>query len=418
MNSPIAVAKQSAPFDVESLRKDFPILGREINGKPLVYADNAATTQKPRVVIDRVRRYYESENANIHRGVHTLSIEATSAYESARVTAQHFLHAARSEEIIFTRGTTEAINLVAQSYARSRLRPGDEVLISELEHHSNIVPWQMVCEQTGASLAVAPINDRGEIDLEAFEKLVTPSTKIVAIAHISNALGTINPLEAIVRCAHDVGAVVLVDGAQASIHAPIDVQALGCDFYAFSGHKALGPTGIGVLYGRSELLEAMPPWQGGGDMIKVVSFDKTEYNAIPYKFEAGTPNIAGAIGLGAALDYFSALDFEAVMAHENALLEAATLRARAVPGLRLIGDARAKAAVLSFDIEGVHPQDIGTLLDHHGIAIRTGHHCAMPVMARYGVAGAARMSFALYNTAAEVEMIFDAMAKVCAMLTD
>ncbi|MEX2376214.1 MAG: cysteine desulfurase [Dehalococcoidia bacterium] len=418
MNSPIAVAKQPASFDVDILRNDFPILGREINGKPLVYADNAATTQKPRVVIDRVRQYYESENANIHRGVHSLSIEATSAYESARVTVQRFLNAAQSEEIVFTRGTTEAINLVAQSYARPRLRPGDEILISELEHHSNIVPWQMVCEQTGASLMVAPINDRGEIDIEAFEKLVTPHTKIVAVAHISNALGTINPLEDIVRCAHDAGAVVLIDGAQASIHAPIDVQELGCDFYAFSGHKALGPTGIGVLYGRSELLEAMPPWQGGGDMIKVVSFTKTEYNAIPYKFEAGTPNIAGAIGLGTALDYFSALDLEQVLVHEKALLEAATLRARAVPGLRLIGDARAKAAVLTFDIEGTHPQDIGTLLDHHGIAIRTGHHCAMPVMARFGVAGAARMSFALYNTVAEVDTIFDAMAKVCAMLTD
>ncbi len=413
-----AVADRCAPFVVEEVRKDFPILDRRVNGKPLVYVDNAATTQKPRVVIERLSRYYEFENANIHRGVHTLSAEGTAAYEAARVTVQRFLNAAQPDEIVFTRGTTEAINLVAQSYARPRLSPGDEVLITELEHHSNIVPWQMVCEQTGARLVVAPIDDRGELDIEAFDALLSAHTRIVAVAHISNALGTINPVRTLVRHAHDAGAVVFVDGAQASLHAALDVQALGCDFYAFSGHKALGPTGVGALYGRAELLDAMPPWQGGGDMIKVVSFKKTEYNVIPYKFEAGTPNIAGGLGLATALEYYSALDLDQILTHEQALLEAATTRARAVPGLQIIGEARDKAAVLSFNIAGIHPQDLGTLLDHHGVAIRTGHHCAMPVMERFGVPGTARVSFALYNTLAEVEFIFDAMEKVCSMLAD
>ena len=413
-----AVADRRAPFVAEDIRKDFPILERRVNDKPLVYVDNAATTQKPRAVIERVRRYYEFENANIHRGVHTLSAEGTAAYEAARVTVQRFLNAAQPEEIVFTRGTTEAINLVAQSYARPRLQAGDEVLITELEHHSNIVPWQMVCEQTGARLVVAPIDERGELVIEAFDALLSARTRIVAVAHISNALGTINPVGTIVRHAHAAGAVVFVDGAQASLHAALDVQALGCDFYAFSGHKALGPTGVGVLYGRAELLDAMPPWQGGGDMIKVVSFKKTEYNVIPYKFEAGTPNIAGGLGLATALEYYGALDLEQVLAHEQALLQAATTRARAVPGLQIIGEARDKAAVLSFNIAGIHPQDLGTLLDHHGVAIRTGHHCAMPVMERFGVPGTARVSFALYNTLAEVEFIFDAMEKVCSMLVD
>lgn len=414
-----ATARESTTgFDVESVRADFPILAREVNGRPLVYADNAATTQKPSVVIDRIARYYELENANIHRGVHTLSEEATEAYESARRTVQAFVNARDAREIVFTRGTTESINLVAQAYARATLGPGDEVLITELEHHSNIVPWQMVCAQTGARLEVAPINDAGEIDMEAFAARLGARTRIVAVGHVSNALGTVNPVAELVRMAREAGAVTLVDGAQASIHAAIDVQSLGCDFYAFSGHKALGPTGVGVLYGRAELLEAMPPWQGGGDMIRVVSFSGTEYNDIPYKFEAGTPNIAGGLGLASALEYFRSLDLNGVIAHEDALLAAATERAGAIPGLRIVGQARHKAAVLSFDIAGAHPHDLGTLLDHQGIAIRTGHHCAMPVMERFGLAGTARASFAMYNTVAEVHAVFDAVEKVRPMLID
>ncbi|MCB1747432.1 MAG: SufS family cysteine desulfurase [Gammaproteobacteria bacterium] len=414
-----SIATLSGPaFDVERIRADFPILAREVHGKPLIYVDNAATTQKPQVVIDRIDAYYAHENANIHRGVHSLSAEATAAYEAARETVARFVNARAANEIVFTRGTTEAINLVAQSYARPRLGPDDEILITALEHHSNIVPWQMVCQQTGARLVVAPIDDRGEVVVEEYLARLSPRTRLVAIAHLSNALGTINPLEALIAPARAAGAAVLVDGAQAVVHAPVDVQALDCDFYAFSGHKAFGPTGVGALYGRAELLEAMPPWQGGGDMIKVVSFEGSEYNDIPYKFEAGTPNIAGGLGLAAALDYFTALDLAAVMAHEHALLEAATARARAVPGLRIYGEARHKAAVLSFDIDGAHPQDLGTLLDHHGIAIRTGHHCAMPVMQRFGIAGTARVSFALYNTQEEVERIFDALERVRTMLVE
>lgn len=414
---PRAVGR-TATLDVARVRDDFPILTRHVNGKPLIYVDNAATTQKPRAVIERLERYYTRENANIHRGVHTLSAEATSAYESARETVRRFLGAARTEEIIFTRGTTEAINLVAQSYARPRLGPGDEVLVTELEHHSNIVPWQMVCAQTGARLVVVPIDERGAVDLARFEALLGPRTCIAAFAHVSNALGTVNPVAEMTRLARAAGAAVMIDGAQASIHEPVDVAALDCDFYAFSGHKALGPTGIGVLFGRSALLDAMPPWQGGGDMIKTVSFSGTEYNDLPYKFEAGTPHIAGAIGLAAALDYFDALDFEAVVAHEHALLAAATARAEAIPGLRIYGTAATKAAVLSFHIEGCHPQDLGTLLDHHGVAIRTGHHCAMPVMQHFGISGTARVSFALYNTLAEVDAVFDAVEQVRAMLVD
>ena len=419
MNAPPLANPTSAPrsvLPVAGIRADFPILSRQINGRPLIYVDNAATTQKPTVVIDRLRHYYEFENANIHRGVHTLSAEASAAHEAARTTVQHFIHARDAREIIFTRGTTEAINLVAQTYGRSRLKPDDEILVSELEHHANIVPWQMLCEQTGARLRVAPINGAGEIEIDRLEALLSARTRIVAIAHISNALGTINPIEQIIERAHAVGAVVLIDGAQSSIHCAIDVQAIGCDFFAFSGHKALGPTGIGVLYGRAELLEGMPPYQGGGDMIKVVRFEGTEYNDIPYRFEAGTPDIGGALALGAALDYFSALDLGAVQAHELELLSVATARARAVPGLRIVGEAAHKAAVLSFNIDGVHPQDLGTLLDQHGIAIRTGHHCAMPVMTHYGIAGTARASFALYNTVAEVHAVFDALEHVRAML--
>lgn len=419
MNTPtVAVPEHTAEsgFDVHRIRRDFPILSRQINGKPLVYADNAATTQKPGVVIERLRRYYEYENANIHRGVHSLSEDATEAYEAARVTVQRFLNARDEKEIVFTRGTTEAINLVAQTYARATLVQGDEILISELEHHSNIVPWQILCEQIGTKLKVAPITDEGEIDLEQFDELLSMRTKIVAVGHISNALGTINPVEEMIRRAHAVGAVVLIDGAQASIHSRLDVQAMGCDFYAFSGHKALGPTGIGILYGRAELLEAMPPYQGGGDMIKVVSFSGTQYNDTPYKFEAGTPHIAGGLGLAAALDYFSALDLDGILEHEHELLDVATERALGTPGLRIIGRARDKAAVVSFTIDGIHPHDLGTLLDLQGVAIRTGHHCAMPVMERYKIAGTARASFALYNTVDEVHALFDAIEKVRPML--
>ena len=403
-------------FAVERVRADFPILQRSVNGKPLVYADNAATTQKPAVVIERLSRYYEYENANIHRGVHTLSAEATAAHEAARDTVQRFINARDSREIIFTRGTTESINLVAQTWGRCNLHADDEILVSELEHHANIVPWQMLCEQTGAKLRVAPINELGEIDMAQFDAQLSARTRLVAVAHISNALGTINPVDEIIKRAHAVGAVVLIDGAQSIIHCAIDVQALGCDFFAFSGHKALGPTGIGVLYGRAELLEAMPPYQGGGDMIKVVRFEHTEYNDIPFRFEAGTPHICGALGLATALDYFAALDLRAVLAHEDALLAAATARAKAIPGLRIIGQAAHKAAVVSFEIQGIHPQDLGTLLDHHGVAIRTGHHCAMPVMQHYGLVGTARASFALYNTIAEVHAVFDAIEQVLPML--
>ncbi len=419
MNATTALNERNSTsgFDVARVRADFPILARSVNGKPLVYADNAATTQKPAVVIERLRHYYEFENANIHRGVHTLSADATAAHEGARDTVQRFINARESREIIFTRGTTESINLVAQTWGRHNLRADDEILVSELEHHANIVPWQMLCEQTGARLRVAPINDAGEIEMDKFEAQLSPRTRLVAVAHISNALGTINPVEDIIKRAHGVGALVLIDGAQSIIHCAVDVQAMGCDFFAFSGHKALGPTGIGVLYGRAELLEAMPPYQGGGDMIKVVRFEHTEYNDIPFRFEAGTPHIAGALGLASALEYFAALDLPAVLAHEDALLVAATARAQSIAGLRIIGQAAHKAAVVSFEIQGVHPQDLGTLLDHHGVAIRTGHHCAMPVMEHFGVVGTARASFALYNTVAEVHAVFDAIEKVLPMLS-
>lgn len=418
MNASVSEVIETEGFDVERIRADFPILATEVNGKPLIYADNAATTQKPRVVIERLQHYYEQENANVHRGVHSLSETATDAYEGARETTRKFLNATSTREIIFTRGTTEAINLVAQSYARSRLEAGDEILISELEHHSNIVPWQMVCQQTGAKLVVAPINDAGEIVVPEFEQRLSERTKLVALNHVSNALGTINPVEQLTAMAKQAGALVLLDGAQASIHTALDVQALNCDFYAFSGHKALGPTGIGVLYGKEALLDAMPPWQGGGDMIKVVSFDHSEYNDLPYKFEAGTPNIAGSIGLGAALEYVMALDLDAVVAHEHALLTQATQRAQAITGLQLIGTAANKSSVLSFNIDGVHPHDLGTLIDHQGVAIRTGHHCAMPVMQRFGLSGTARASFALYNTTADVAAVFDAIEKVLPLLRD
>jgi len=414
----MSAAKQSLAdiLNVDDIRSDFPILSTTVNGKNLIYADNAATTQKPQCVIERIGNYYENENANIHRGVHSLSEEATEAFEGARDFIRKFINAQSVSEIIFTRGTTEAINLVAQSYARPKLDAQSEILISGLEHHSNIVPWQMVCDQTGAKLVVAPVNDAGEILMEKFKSLLSEKTKMVAVGHISNALGTINQVRQITQQAHEVGAAVLLDGAQAIIHDQVDVLELDCDFYAFSGHKALGPTGVGVLYGKEALLESMPPWQGGGDMIKTVSFEKTVYNDLPYKFEAGTPNIVGGIGLGTALEYFSHLDLKKVMAHESELLHRATERAASIANLTILGMAANKASVLSFNIKGVHPHDLGTLLDHQGIAIRTGHHCAMPVMQRLGVQGTARVSFAFYNTIEEVDSIFDAIEKTIPIL--
>lgn len=393
-------------------REDFPILREKVYGKPLVYLDNAATTQKPVSVIEAEAAFYRHSNSNVHRGVHALSQRATDQYEAARETVRRFINAASTQEIIFVRGTTEAINLVAQSYARPRLEADDNVVISAMEHHSNIVPWQMVCAQTGAELRVAPVNDAGELDLEMFAHLIGPKTKLVAITHLSNALGTINPVKQIVDMAHAHKVPVLLDGAQAIAHLGVDVHVLDCDFYAFSGHKIFGPTGIGVLYGKQALLEAMPPYQVGGDMISSVTFGKTEYNDLPYKFEAGTPNIAGAIGLGVALDYVSSVGIDAIAAHENELLAYATSLAKNINGLRIIGTARAKASILSFTLEGVHPHDIGTILDHEGIAIRAGHHCAMPVMQRFGLAGTARASFSLYNTHAEVDALIVGLAKV------
>ncbi len=405
-----------AMFDVHRVRADFPILHTKVQGKPLVYLDNAATTQKPRAVIDSQVRYYATLNANVHRGVHTLSQRATDEFEGAREAVRKFLNAGSTREVIFTRGTTESINLVAYAYARSALAAGDEVLIGEAEHHANIVPWQQLRDSHGTVLKVAPINDAGELDMDAFARALTPRTKLVAIGHVSNALGSINPVKDLIALAHAAGAKVLVDGAQAVAHGPVDVTALDCDFYAFSGHKLFGPTGIGVLYGKAELLEAMPPWQGGGDMIRTVSFERSEWNDLPWKFEAGTPDIAGGIGLKAAIDYLETIDYAGAVAHEHELLRYATARAAEVPGLRLIGTAREKAAVLSFVIDGLHPQDLGVLLDSQGVAIRTGHHCAMPVLARYGLSGTARASFAFYNTREEIDVFFAALAKACAIL--
>ncbi|WP_302058905.1 cysteine desulfurase [Paraburkholderia sp. CNPSo 3274] len=393
-------------------RRDFPILRESVHGKRLVYLDNAATTQKPASVIAAGQAYYEHDNANVHRGVHLLSQRATDAYEGARARIARFIHAAHEKEIVYTRGTTEAINLVAQSYARPRLQPGDEVLITAMEHHSNIVPWQLVCAQTGAVLKVAPIDDDGTLDLDAYERLLSPRTRMVAVAHASNALGTVNPLAQMIELAHARGVPVLVDGAQAIAHLPVDVAALDCDFYAFSGHKIYGPTGIGALYAKAALLEAMPPWQGGGDMIRSVTFEKTEYNVIPWRFEAGTPNMAGAIGLGAALDYVSAIGLEVAQRHEADLLAYADEALRAMPHVRMIGSAKEKVGILSFVMENAHAHDIGTILDQYGVAVRTGHHCAMPVMERYGVPATVRASFALYNTRAEVDALLDGLARV------
>jgi cysteine desulfurase/selenocysteine lyase len=403
-------------FDVEAIRRDFPILDQKVNGKPLVYLDNAASSQRPRAVIDAISGYYEHDHANVHRGVHTLSQRATDAYEGAREVVRHFINARDTKEIIFVRGTTEAINLVAQSFARPKVGPGDEILISGLEHHANIVPWQLLCEQTGATLKVIPITVSGEVDFAAFEKLIGPRTKLLALAHVSNALGTIVPVEQFIAVARRHGVAVLIDGAQAVPHSKIDVRALDCDFYCFSGHKMLGPSGIGILYGRQQLLDAMPPWQGGGDMILSVTFEKTTYNQLPWKFEAGTPNISGAIALGAAIRYIEHIGIERIAAYEHELLQYATRKLLTIPGLQIIGTAPAKAAVASFVMQGIHPHDIGTILDTEGVAIRTGHHCAMPVMDFFKVPATARASMSFYNTFGEIDRLTAALEQARQML--
>ncbi len=392
-------------FDAARVRKDFPILGQDVRGKPLVYLDSAATTQKPAAVIDALAAYYLTDNANVHRGVHLLSERATEAYEGARRRVQRFLNAAHAHEIVFVRGTTEGINLVAQTYGQTSIGPGDEIVITALEHHSNIVPWQMRCQASGARLRVVPIDDAGEVDLDAYERLLGERTKLVAAAHVSNALGTVVPIETMIALAHRRHIPVLVDGAQAVAHMRVDVRSLDCDFYTFSGHKVFGPTGIGVLYGKTERLEPLPPWQGGGDMIKSVSFERTLYNDLPHRLEAGTPHIAGAIGLGAALDYLEGLDLERVAAYEEALLAYGTAALQAAPDVRLVGTARHKASVLSFVVDGVHAHDVGTILDREGIAVRTGHHCAMPVMTRFGVPATVRASLACYNTRDDIDAL-------------
>lgn len=397
-------------LDVIRRRQDFPILHREIHGRPLVYLDNAATSQKPWSVIEAERRYYAHTNANIHRGVHCLSQEATEVYEAARDRVRDFIRAPRREEIVFTRGTTESINLVASSYGQ-RLQPGDEILVSEMEHHSNIVPWQLLCQQRGTVLRVAPIDDAGQLIVERYAELLGPRTRLVALTHMSNALGSINPVKRLVELAHRAGAVALIDGAQAVAHLAVDVTDIDCDFYAFSGHKLYGPTGTGVLYARAAILDSMPPYQGGGDMIKSVSFAGTTWNDLPYKFEAGTPNIAGGIGLGAAIDYVGCVGLAAIAAHEADLLSYATARAHDIPGLTVIGTAADKGAILSFTLAGIHPHDVGTVLDAQGVAVRTGHHCAMPVMERYGLPATVRASFALYNTRHEVDVLFQGLQR-------
>ena len=409
--SPVTASRPAA-FDVQRVREDFPALHQEVHGKPLVYLDTAATSLKPQSVIDAVADVYARDCANIHRAVHLLSQRATARYEEAREKVRVFLNAAGKTEVVFTRGTTEAINLVAQSWGRAYLRKGDEVLVTELEHHSNIVPWQILCQQTGATLVVVPITDSGEVLREAFEQELSDRTRLVALAHVSNALGTVLPVAELIALAHDRGAVVLLDGAQAVPHVEVDVQALDCDFYAFSGHKLYGPTGIGALYGKERLLEDMPPYQGGGDMIRTVTFEETTYNDLPYKFEAGTPNIAGAIGLGAAIDYFTSLDTQALHAHENAVLRYATKALESVPGVRLIGTAPGKVSALSFLMGAAHPHDIGTIVDSEGVAIRTGHHCAQPVMEHFGVAATARASLGMYNTTDDVDALVGALQKV------
>jgi len=416
MSAVHAAAGEAPALDIAAIRRDFPVLRRSVRGLPLAYLDNAASSQRPRAVIDAMSHYYENSHANVHRGVHTLSQEATDLFEGAREKVRRFINARSTKEVVFVRGTTEAINLVAQSYGRPAFGPGDEILISWLEHHANIVPWQMLCQQTGATLKVAPIRQSGEVDYDAFAALLSPRTKLVALAHVSNALGTVIPVHRFIAAARALGVPVLLDGAQAVPHMKVDVQALDCDFYAFSGHKMCGPTGIGVLYGRESLLTAMPPWQGGGDMILAVSFEKTVYNGLPYKFEAGTPDIAGAIGLGAAIDYLESLGMERIAAAEHALLVYANERLATIPGLRFVGTAPDKAAVVSFTIDHVHPHDLGTILDHEGVAIRTGHHCAMPVMEFFGLPATARASFAFYNTRAEIDRLVAALHSAREML--
>jgi cysteine desulfurase/selenocysteine lyase len=406
MSNPATNADKN--FDVGRVRVDFPILQQEIHGCPLAFLDNAASAQRPNAVIDAVSHYYQHDHANVHRGVHTLSHRATDAYEGAREKVRAFINAASDKEIVFTSGTTEAINLVAASLGQD-LGPNDEILITHMEHHSNIVPWQLVCERTGATLRVAPINDRGELIIDELLALLGPATRIVAVTHVSNALGTINPVQTIIDAAHALDIPVLLDGAQAVAHTAVDMQKLGCEFYAFSGHKMCGPTGIGVLYGREDALERLPPWQGGGEMILSVSFGETVYNRLPYKFEAGTPNIAGAVGLGAAIDYLQNIGMDQIAAYESQLLDYAGQRLAAVNGLRIIGQADAKAGLHSFVIEGIHPHDLGTVLDHKGVAIRTGHHCAMPVMDFFGVPGTARASFAFYNNQHDIDQLIDAL---------
>ena len=412
MSSAEAASVVESAFDVQRIRRDFPILSRSIREESLVYLDNAATTQKPQPVLDTLARYYAAENANIHRGVYLLSEEATAAYDLARVKVQGLLNARAAHEVIFTRNSTESINLVAQSYGRQTLGPGDEVLITHMEHHSNIVPWQLLCEQVGARLCVAPIDDRGTLQLDEFQRLISPRTRLVAVVHLSNSLGTINPVQDIVRMAHARGVPVLIDGSQSVYHMPVDVQDLDCDFYVFTGHKLYGPTGIGVLYGRESLLEQMPPYQGGGDMIRSVTLEKTTYAELPHKFEAGTPHIAGAIGLGSAVDYLLSVGFEGIGRHEADLLAYGTNALSEVKGLRLIGTSPNKASILSFIMDGAHPHDIGTIVDADGIAIRTGHHCTQPVMDRFGVPATARASIAMYNTHDEIDALVKALEHV------
>ena len=412
MSASTGPARAPVALDVEAVRREFPVLRTTVHDRPLVYLDSAASAQKPQAVIDAERDVYERYYSNIHRGVHRLSVLATDAYEKARVRVQRFMGASKSREIVFVRGTTEAINLVAQTYGRTHVGAGDEILITGLEHHSNIVPWQMLCEEKGASLRVAPIDDAGVVDIGAFERLLTSRTRIASFAHVSNALGTINPVERMTELAHRAGAVVMIDGAQAAPHLPIDVQRIGCDFYAFSAHKVYGPSGVGVLYGREALLEAMPPWQGGGDMISSVTFEKSTWNELPYKFEAGTPNVAGTIGFAAALDWLEGHGLEAVAAHEEEMLSYGTRLLSDVPGLRLVGTAPHKASVLSFVLEGVHPHDIGTILDYEGVAIRTGHHCAQPVMDRYGIPATARASLACFSNREDLDVLVRGLDKV------
>ena len=411
-SQPAGPTTPAIPLDVAKIREDFPLLRQTVNSHPLVYLDNAATSQKPQVVIDSLVDYYTNTNSNVHRGVHTLSQLATDDYEGARAKVRNLLNATHDKEIIFVRGTTEGINLVAQTFGRQNIGQGDEIIISALEHHSNIVPWQLLCQERGATLKVIPINDAGELLMDDYERLLSPRTKLVSVLHVSNALGTINPAKQIVEMAHSRGVPVLLDGAQAAPHMQVDVEDLGCDFYVFSGHKLYGPTGIGILYGRADLLESIPPWQGGGEMIRSVTFQETLYNDLPYKFEAGTPNIAGAIGLGVAIDYVSNIGLDRISAWENELLEYGTQCLSSIEGLRLIGTAENKSAILSFIMDTAHPHDIGTILDSRGIAIRTGHHCAQPVMERFGIPATARASLAFYNTKEEVDILVKGIDRV------